>query len=230
MVLCACARACQQGCRRRAQAPRLELHPGDHISYIGNTLADRMQHDGWLETYVQSRFPSHQLVFRNLGFAADDLTTRLRSARFGTPDEWLAFTSTDVVFAFFGYNESFAGEAGIAKFRNDLDSFLKHTQSQKYNGKSFARVVLYSPIAHEDLHDRNLPDGQANNVRLARYTEVMAEVAKANSVVFVDLFHPMLQRYAQASSPLTINGIHLNEAGNRGWPKSSIGLSSAPIV
>ncbi len=197
------------------KALKLEVHPGDHISIIGNTLADRMQHDGWLETYVQSRFPSHQLVFRNLGFAADDLTTRLRSARFGTPDEWLAFTSTDVVFAFFGYNESFAGEAGIAKFRTDLESFLKHTQSQKYNGKSFARVVLYSPIAHEDLHDRNLPDGRANDIRLARYTEVMAEVAKANGVVFVDLFHPMLERYAQAGSPLTINGVHLNEAGNR---------------
>ena len=31
----------------------LEIHKGDHISLIGNTLADRMQHDGWLETYLQ---------------------------------------------------------------------------------------------------------------------------------------------------------------------------------
>ena len=28
----------------------LELRKGDHICLIGNTLADRMQHDGWLET------------------------------------------------------------------------------------------------------------------------------------------------------------------------------------
>ena len=40
-----------------AQADPLELHKGDHISIIGNTLADRMQHDGWLETMLQSRFP-----------------------------------------------------------------------------------------------------------------------------------------------------------------------------
>ena len=71
-------------------AARLELKPGDHICIIGNTLADRMQHDGWLETYLHSRFPEHDLVFRNLGFSGDELTMRLRSQSFGTPDQWLA--------------------------------------------------------------------------------------------------------------------------------------------
>ena len=36
----------------------LEIRKGDHISLIGNTLTDRMQHDGWLETYLYSRFPT----------------------------------------------------------------------------------------------------------------------------------------------------------------------------
>jgi len=89
------------------------LEKGDHVSFIGNTLADRMQHDGWLETLIQLRFPKHHLVFRNLGFSGDELTLRLRSADFGSPDDWLTRTKTDVVFAFFGYNESFAGEDGV---------------------------------------------------------------------------------------------------------------------
>ena len=50
--------------------------------------------------------------------------------------------------------------------------------------------MLFSPIAHEDLHDRNLPDGTENNKRLELYTAAMAEVAEANDVPFVDLFHP----------------------------------------
>src|SRR5947209_5320475 len=104
-------------------AAALELRPGDHLSIIGNTLADRMQHDGWLETYFYSRFPGHDLVFRNLGFSADELKTRLRSANFGTPDQWLTKTKTDVVLAFFGYNESFAGEAGVANFKKELEDF-----------------------------------------------------------------------------------------------------------
>ena len=95
----------------------LTIQPGDHISILGNALADRMQHDGWLETYVYSRFPRHNLVFRNLGFGGDELKLRMRSASFGTPDSWLSKTKTDVVFAFFGYNESFAGAECIDKFK-----------------------------------------------------------------------------------------------------------------
>lgn len=187
----------------------------DHISIIGNTLADRMQHDGWLETYLHSRYPRHELVIRNLGFSGDELTLRLRSASFGSPDKWLSFDKSDVVMAFFGYNESFKGEAGLDKFKKDLDDFIKHMVKEKYNGKTPPRFVLFSPIAHENLHDRNLPDGSENNKRLALYTEAMAQIAKANGVRFVDLYKPTLDLYARAKQPLTINGVHLNEEGNR---------------
>jgi putative heme-binding domain-containing protein len=199
---------------RAGDPASLQLQPKDHISIIGGTLADRMQHDGWLETYLASRFPKHDLVFRNLGFAADELKVRLRSANFGTPDQWLTKTKTDVVFAFFGYNESFAGPKGLDAFKKDLENFIKNTTQQQYNGRSVARLVLFSPIAHENLHDRNLPDGSANNKRLALYTAAMAEIAKANNVPFVDLFHATQDLYAKSAKPLTINGIHLTELGN----------------
>ena len=35
-----------------------------------------MQHDGWLETMLHSRFPKLELVIRNLGFSGDELTLR----------------------------------------------------------------------------------------------------------------------------------------------------------
>ena len=98
-------------------AARLEIRAGDHICLIGNTLADRMQHDGWLETYLYGRFPKHDLVVRDLGFSGDELTLRLRSAGFGSPDEHLTTQKADVIFAFFGYNESFAGAEGLEKFK-----------------------------------------------------------------------------------------------------------------
>src|SRR5260221_4367432 len=73
-------------------APTLELKKGDHICLIGNTLAERMQHEGWLETLIHVRFPKHELVFRNLGYSGDEieLDRRLRSMSFGSPDEWMA--------------------------------------------------------------------------------------------------------------------------------------------
>lgn len=228
-----------------AGAQTLVLNKGDHICIIGNTLADRMQRHGWLETLLQARFPKHELVIRNLGFSGDELITRLRSMDFGKPDEWLSGisphpnqrkhgaaifdqenlggtnrfelinTRADVIFAFFGYNESYAGEAGLEKFKQDLDTVLKGMLAHRYNGQSAPRIVLFSPIAHEYLKSPDLPDGSENNKRLKLYSSAMAEVAKANSVVFVDLFNPSLDLYAKASQPLTINGVHLNEPGDR---------------
>src|ERR1041384_6963982 len=88
-------------------ADKLELRSGDHICIIGNTLADRMQHSGYLESLIYQKFPKLDLVFRNLGFSGDELTTRMRSEGFGSPDDWLKHEKADVIFALFGYNESY---------------------------------------------------------------------------------------------------------------------------
>src|SRR5688572_14760259 len=129
--------------RGRAADP-FELRAKDHICIVGNTLAERMQYDGWLETLLHARFPKHDLVVRNLGFSGDEVTTRLRSKNFGTPDEWLrghaapiggyqdnrldgADTKVDVIFAFFGYNESYAGDAGLSAFEKQLGDWITHT-------------------------------------------------------------------------------------------------------
>ena len=112
------------------------LIKGDRICLVGNALAERMQHHGWLEAYVQAHLPEHEPSFRNLGFGADTLTVRQRTAGFGSPDDYLNRCKADVIFAFFGYNESFAGADGLDKFKQQLRDFISHTLSQKYNGKS----------------------------------------------------------------------------------------------
>src|ERR1043166_4930919 len=109
----------------RAGAAPLELKPGDHVCLIGNTLADRMQHDGWLETLLYAKYPKHDLVFRNLAVAGDEVALRHRSENFGSPDDWLTKTKADVILAFFGFNESFKGAAGLDRFKQDLDKFLR---------------------------------------------------------------------------------------------------------
>ena len=132
-----------------AKADLIEIKPGDHISIIGNTLADRMQHDGWLETMLHARFPEHKLVIRNLGFSGDEVNFRLRSHDFGTPDQWLTKCQTDVIFAFFGYNESWAGAEGLRPIQEGSRRVHQAHLAQKYNGKSAPRLVLFSPIALE---------------------------------------------------------------------------------
>ncbi len=193
----------------------LELQPGDHVTYIGNTLADRMQHDGWLETYILALHPDHDLTFRNLGFPGDEITSRPRSANFGSPDEWLSATQSDVVFCFFGYNEALRGASGLAEFEKNLAEMIDAMREQKYNGESAPRLVMFSPIAHENLHSPHLPDGTENNAKLALYTDAMQQVCAERDVLFVDLFHETQRLYRDADRPLTMNGIHLLEHGNR---------------
>jgi glucose/arabinose dehydrogenase/lysophospholipase L1-like esterase len=243
-------------CAAPAQAQTFELGKGDHICIVGNTLAERMQHGGWLEPLIHARYPSHELVFRNLGYSGDEIngwqdgSKRLRSMSFGSQDEWLSAsapvpqpnklskrdqgkvrenrfeltnTKADVIFAFFGYNEAWAGEAGLAKFKSDAEAFLKHAAGQKYNGKSAPRVVLFSPIAHELIADPNLPTAAevaASNARLKAYSGALAEAAKANGAFYVDLFTPSLAAFQAAGpggakDPHTINGVHLNAKGDR---------------
>lgn len=214
---------------------RLELQPGDHVCLIGNALAERMQHDNHWETLLHQRFPKHNLVVRNLAFTADEvdiktelvienssyskgdkvLPARLRSQNFGSPDQHLAFSKATVVLAFFGFNESFAGPAGLAKFKDDLAYFIDHTRQQNYSGGGAPRIALVSPIAHENLGNPNLPDGKANNASLKLYTDAMAAVAKAKDVPFVDLFNPTLKAYAGSPFKFTHNGVHLNPEGHK---------------
>jgi glucose/arabinose dehydrogenase/azurin/lysophospholipase L1-like esterase len=198
--------------------PMLTLKHAEHVAVIGNTLADRMQHDGWLETLVHAKYPTNEIVWRNLAVAGDEVAWRHRSENFGTPDQWLSKVGADVVLAFFGFNESFKGEAGLAKFKQDLGECVDGMTSHNYGGRGKARVILFSPIAAERHQSPNYADPTLINVNLKLYTAAMAEVARSKGVPFVDLFTPSQNLYADAAGrgqSLTINGLHLGTEGNR---------------
>ena len=201
-----------------AQGPILTLNPGDHVCLVGSALADRMQHDGWLETLLVAKFPKHNLVFRNLAVAGDEAGTWHRSENFGSREDWLTKSKADLIFAFYGFNESFKGPQGIDAFKKVLTQFLKDTLAKNYGGRGAARVVLFSPTACEKMADPNLPLPDANNVNLRLYAAAMAEVAKVQAVPFIDLFTLSQELEAQAATEghsLTFNGLHLTEEGDR---------------
>ena len=229
-----------------AEGPKFELRKGDHVCLIGNTMAERLQHDGWFEAAFQSRFPEHELVFRNLGFSGDEINHRIRSSNFGTPDEWLKRCEADVIFAFFGYNESWKGEAGLPGFKQELDGWIKHTLGQKYNEGSAPRIVVVGPaLMLETPNEPHAPDRAAINQRLRLYSAAMKDVCGAASVQFVDLTGlqlgaapPLGDPAAFARPPLdwtdgswfgkwpqsTIDGLHANSAGNQ-WISHAIAAS-----
>ncbi len=185
---------------------------GDTVAILGNGLADRMQHDGWTETVLQSQLVDQQVRFRNMSVSGDRPNNYPRSSGQMSMTAYLQKVKPTVVFAFFGYNESFEGKP--EEYKKQLLEFVKRTRGAKPNGE-FPRIVLFSPIAFENTRNPNLPNGTAYNIRLAAYTRATEAAAKEAGVAYVDLFHPSMDLYLKAAKPLTINGVHLSEEGNR---------------
>ncbi len=210
----------------------LKLEKGDHICLVGNALGERMQHHNYWETLLHQRHAGHELVVRNLCFPADEIEDRPRSLNFGSPDDHLKHSQANVILYFFGFNESFQGEAGLDAFKTQLKSLIEHTQSQNYSGKGSPRIVLISPIAVEDIHSVHVPDGSQKNEMLSRYTQAMADVAGETNVGFADVFNPSLEKFQTTDSQLTLNSVHLNDNGYRAFAhvldRALFGTSHAP--
>lgn len=197
-------------------AKQLVLKKGDHICLVGNALGERLQHHNAWEASLYQQFPEHDLVVRNLGFPGDEPFERIRSENFGDPDQHLTHSKASVILFFFGFNESFAGETGLPKFKADLRRLIEETQAKDY-GHGSPTIALISPIAFENTQDRNLPNGEEHNTRLALYTAALREVAKNCNIAFADVFTPTKKLFSASKKRLTLNGCHLNEDGYRAF-------------
>ncbi len=218
---------------------KLSINKGSRIILIGNNLGSRMQEFDHFETELQLRYPDSMLYVRNMcdggntpGFrphsgrktpwafpGAEKFQTELAKAAgmegfVEYPDEWMTKQKADIIIAFFGYNESFQGAAGLANYKAELEAFIKHTQAQKYNGKAAPQLALVSPIAFENLSGKyDLPNGKTENANLLLYTQAMKEVAAKNKVHFVDAFTPSKIWLDDPGTELTIDGSQLNNEG-----------------
>ncbi|MEM9160485.1 MAG: PVC-type heme-binding CxxCH protein [Verrucomicrobiota bacterium] len=191
----------------------LDLKKGQSVVFVGNTLFDRDRHFGYFESLLHQAKPGLELRVRNLAWSADEVDLQPRPNNFGDMDQHLTLQKADVIFAAFGFNESFKGIETIPEFKERLGQFVRHTVRQAYNGETGPKLVLVSPIANENVEGVAAAD--LNNANLAAYTKAMAEVARAEKVGFIDVFQSTLGLMADGRSELTINGVHLNEEGYR---------------
>ena len=190
----------------------LKVEPGMSIALIGNTLLDRSQDFGYLETLIQQAYPAHRLTVRNLAWSADSLHYQPRPANFADTDQHLVFVKADIIFAAYGFNESFAGPDGLAKFKTKLTEFVQASKAKTFNGKKGPQLVLLSPIASENITEI---DAAKNNKNIRLYTRAISEVAKMHKVGFINVFDSTNKAMGSIGNDLTFNGCHLNDAGYR---------------
>lgn len=196
----------------------LEFLQGERVAFVGNSQAERMNLFGHFESLLHSRWPDKQLVIRNFARPADEVAIQQRSSDYTALDDPLAAFGADTYFCFFGFNESFRGPEGIAAFREDYLKYLDRIASQypRDDTKAAPRFVLFSPIAFEPTGDPLLPDGKTENGHLQLYAQAVSEVAAQRQLACVDVFASSLALVtAEPGMQLTINGCHLNEAGDR---------------
>ena len=121
---------------------------------------------------------------------------------------------TDVVIAFWGFNESFQGYDGIEKFKAELDKYLKDLKAAKFNGTSAPRVVLFSPIAEEKMADPNLPGPDREQHESAELHRRDGRGGEGERRAVRRSLTPSRRSCTRTrKQPLTHNGIHLTVAG-----------------
>ncbi len=209
----------------RAEIAELQLQPNDRICLVGNALGEGLQHHGTWEAGLYLRFPEHNLVVRNLCFPGDEAYTRPRSRNFGPPEQHLTHSKASVVLFFFGFNESFADEPGIEKFKADLKKLVTETKAADYSGKGAPRIALVSPIAQAAHGAVDAKMRDSRNKALASYTQAIKEVADETGVAFADVFtptkpimesqpvRPIDEQFTGSDPLLTLDGCHFSPAG-----------------
>lgn len=217
---------------------QLSVKDGDRIVIIGSGMASRMNHFNHFETELFLRFPDKKISIRNMGDEGNTPGFRPHPGRnqeqqyafpgakellppelqagsgprghFETPDQWLTRLGADTIIAFFGYNSSFGGPSDLPRYKKELEAFIRHTLSQKYNGKTIPQLAIVSPTAAQDLSDKfSVPNGATLNRNLDLYVKATREVAAANGALFVDAFSPSKNWGAD----LTVDGALFNDAG-----------------
>ncbi len=229
---------------RPTAAATLDIPNESRVVLLGNGLGSRMLRYGHFETEMHRRYPNHHLVIRNICDEGDTPAFRPHAGRanpwafqggkkfrplveakdrwggnsgaghFKEPDGWLAQLKPDIIVAFFGYNESFEGSAGIPNFKAELEAFVAHTLKQNYNGKGPSKLALVSPTAFQDLSKRyGTPNGRTENANLALYSKAIEDVAANHSLPFVNLFAATSPWFITGAKPLTRDGALLTDEG-----------------
>ena len=107
-------------CNRPPPRNRLNSRRTTWSRSTATAWPDRMQHDPWVETVLQSQLKGMNVSFRNMSFSGDMVNKRPRNKGSPNDAEYLQHVAPDVVFSFYGYNESFAGLDGADAYRAEL--------------------------------------------------------------------------------------------------------------
>lgn len=236
LILSCCAQLASQA---TAQQP-FPIENSDRVLFMGDTLLERENTFGHLESRMRMEFPGRKFTVRNLAFSADTPAGVSRAsfdpAAKGVDRirEQLALVQPTVAVLGYGMASSlealsfvhrdfalgidpvrYGEDHNAAAFKKQLAALMDLIVESSPDKK--VRFVLLSPIPHEDLRGERpgLPDPAEHNALLAAYSKAIEELASERGAQFVrSHWKPTA---GQAPARATDNGIHLNSEGYAGF-------------
>ncbi|HEX8310385.1 MAG TPA: PVC-type heme-binding CxxCH protein [Chthoniobacteraceae bacterium] len=219
------------------------MKEGDRVLFLGDTLLERENNYGTLETRLHEQFPDRRFTVRNLSWAGDTPRGWSR-ASFDGPDkgwerlkEQIAHVNPTVVFLGYGMAASLqeltdrSGDhllnpdparygtepMSAVRFQKELAELVSVIRGSA--GADGVRLVFLSPIRHEDLRGANPGriDPTEHNRLLDQYANAVKEVAGESGSHFIDLFSNPKNDGGWAlgvGASATENGIHLTATGH----------------
>jgi len=206
-------------------AARFQFADGDRVVLIGNTLVERAQRFGHLETALLARLAPLKLTFRNLGWSGDTVFAESRGI-FDPPAKGyqrllahVARLKPTVLILGYGSNESFEGPEGLPRF---LKQYRKLIADLRSRSAPSARVVILSippqqrpglrrlnstklSLKINDVNTRvpaafdrsELDSPVGRNRRITEYNSALAKFAQGNRHSLFDLHTPFQRLWNQ---------------------------------
>jgi lysophospholipase L1-like esterase len=192
------------------------LKKGDVVVVMGDSITEQRLYSNYLELWSQTRFPSYNLVFRNVGIGGDRSTGG--NARFKR--DVLTHKPT-VLTVDFGMND---GNYNLGDFNEKAYGvYMKGLQGIADQAKAAnIRVAWITPQPVE--HNPGSPQ-EAYNKTLEKFSAGVKEIAEKNggatgvTSVFADQFHPywaVIQKAREGGEKGRITGgdaVHPGPAG-----------------
>jgi hypothetical protein len=192
----------QPGQKLEPFATPLTLADHECIAVLGGSEAVALMEDGTLETLLQLASPGKDLRMRSLAWETDTVWRQDRPLNFGHLAQQLKRVEATAVMLIFGRQECLErGEGGLTEFRRGLEEMLRLCRQQT------PRLWLVTPARFEASVPPR-PDLNALNPLLARYQDVITEVARS---LHLPVTPPM--PVASENIQLTTDGLNLAPAG-----------------
>jgi lysophospholipase L1-like esterase len=157
------------------EIPAFPIRDGDRIAWIGSSSTKIGVWPKTMEFLLRTRHPELKLNFSRHTTGGGTYATGAENL-----DKWLAESHPTLVFFNYGGNDASAGEAGLPKFRDNMQKCLDKVTAAK------SRFILLTPQAAD-----NRKSGEEPAAKRKLYASKIMDIAREKQWHAVDIHTPL---------------------------------------